>query len=70
LPAFAACSIRSAWVKVGVQISTAPIVLSAMIASIEATPAPNASAALAAAVASGSATAASFARGFAATLPP
>ena len=40
LPAAAACSMRSAWVSVGVPISTASIVLSAMISSSRRTGAP------------------------------
>ena len=70
LPAFTARSMRSAWVSVGVQMATAAIALSSMIASIVATLAPVAAASASAALASASAIAASVARGLSAMLRP
>ena len=70
LPARTARSIRSAWVSVGVQITTASMSFASMIESTVPIAALLAIASRCAAAASASATAARVARGCAATLPP
>ena len=70
LPAETACSIRSAWVSVGVQISTASMAASARIASALVALAPEAAASEVAASGIASVTATSWASPRAATFSP